>query len=132
MKEQVFTIEQMKTLMEVGVDIEKARCMAYYATYISEPNLYNKLMERNNIFDNNYPHIPTFTTRDAIIYLNNIVEPSGKLSIMYNEDCEWVVGVMKIFNDYETGAKKTRFTTLHKDPELNCALYQSILKSSKI
>lgn len=131
MKEQVFTIEQMKTLKEVGVDIELARSMAYYATYESEPNWYNTLRERDNIFDNNCPYIPTFTTHDAIIYLNNIVEP-GKLSIMYNEDCEWVVGVMKIFKDYENGAVKNIFNTLHKDPDLNCALYQSILKSSRL
>ena len=131
MKDQVFTQEQMKTLMEVGVDIEIAKTMAYYATYQCEPNLYNKLMERNHIFDNNYPYIPTFTTHDAIIYLNNIVEP-GKLSMMYNEDCEWVVGVVKIFKDYETDTTKNIFTLLHKDPDLNCALYQSILKSSKV
>lgn len=131
MKEQVFTIEQMKTLKEVGVDIEIARGMAYYAIYETEPNWYNELREREDVFDNNYPYIPTFTTHDAIIYLNNIVEP-GKLSIMYNEDCEWVVGVMKIFKDYENGAVKNIFNTLHKDPDLNCALYQSILKSSRL
>lgn len=131
MKDQVFTLEQMKTLMEVGVDIEMAKDMSYYATYQSEPNLYNKLMERNYIFDNNFPHIPTFTTHDAILYLNNIIE-QGKLSIFYNEDCEWVVGVMKIFKDYETGAVKNTFNTLYKDPDLNCALYQSILKLSKV
>ena len=131
MKDQVFTLEQMKTLMEVGGDIEIAKTMAYYATYQSEPKLYNKLMERNYIFDNNYPHVPTFTTLDAIMYLNNIVEP-GKLSIFYNEDCEWVVGVMKIFKDYETGAVKNTFDTLHKDSDLNCALYQSILKLRRV
>lgn len=131
MKDQVFTIEQMKTLMEVGVDIEMAKSMSYYATYESEPKWFNVLRERDNIFDNNCPHIPTFTTHDAILYLNNIIE-QGKLSIFYNEDCEWVVGVMKIFKDYETGAVKNTFDTLHKDPDLNCALYQSILKLSKV
>ena len=131
MKEQVFTIEQMKTLMEVGVDIEIARGMAYYAIYETEPNWYNELREREVEFDNNYPHIPTFTTHDAIIYLNNIVKPN-KLSIIYNEDCEWVVSVVKIFKDYENGAVKNTFDTLYKDPDLNCALYQSILKSSKV
>ena len=131
MKDQVFTIEQMKTLMEVGVDIEIAKGMAYYAIYETEPNWFNELREREVEFDNNYPYIPTFTTYDAIIYLNNIVKP-GKLSIMYNEDCEWVVGVIKIFKDYETGAVKNTFDTLHKDPDLNCALYQSILKLSRI
>lgn len=105
--------------------------MAYYAIYETEPNWFNELRERELEFDNNYPHIPTFTTHDAILYLNNIIE-QGKLSLFYNEDCEWVVGVMKIFKDYENGAVKNTFDTLHKDPDLNCALYQSILKLSKV
>ena len=50
MKEQVFTIEQMKTLKEVGVDIEIARGMAYYAIYETEPNWYNELREREDVF----------------------------------------------------------------------------------
>ena len=131
MKEQVFTIEQMKTLKEVGVNIEIAKSMAYYAIYETEPNWFNELRIREKEFDGYYPYIPTFTTHDAIIYLNNIVE-QDKLSIFYNEENEWVVGVMKIFKDYETGAVKNTFNTLYKDPDLNCTLYQSILKLSKV
>lgn len=129
MKEQVFTIEQMKTLKEVGVNIEIAKGMAYYAIYETEPNWFNELRIRENEFDGYYPYIPTFTTHDAIVYLNNIVKPN-KLSIMYNDDCEWVVSVVKIFRHYNSDEETKIFNALHKDPDLNCALYESILKLS--
>lgn len=65
MKTQVLSVEEMKHLKELGVDTSSAK-MAWYATYHSEPNWYNHLMERNNIFDNNYPHIPALTLQDIL------------------------------------------------------------------
>lgn len=65
MKTQVLSVGQMKHLQEFGVDTSKAK-MSYYATYESEPHWYNTLRERDNIFDNNYPHMPTFTLQDML------------------------------------------------------------------
>jgi hypothetical protein len=65
MKNQVLSIEQMQHLQELGVDTSKAK-MAWYATYESEPNWYNMLRERDNIFDNNCPHIPALTLQEML------------------------------------------------------------------
>lgn len=68
MKNQVLNIEQMQHLMGLGVDISKAK-MAYYATYESEPNWYNTFRERDDIFDNNCPYIPTFTLQEMLVMM---------------------------------------------------------------
>lgn len=65
MKEQVLSIEQMQRLKELGIDTSKAK-MAWYAIYETEPNWYNELNIRDDIFDKNYPSVPTFTLQDIL------------------------------------------------------------------
>lgn len=65
MKDQVLSIEQMKHLQELGVDTSKAK-MAWYATYEAEPTWYNELRIRDEVFDKNYPSVPTFTLQDML------------------------------------------------------------------
>ena len=76
MKTQVLNVEQMQYLQELGVNINAAK-MSWYATYESEPNWYNTLRERDNIFDNNCPHIPTFTLQDMLEMLPRIIYYDG-------------------------------------------------------
>lgn len=65
MKNQVLNIEQMQHLKELGVDISKAK-MAWYAIYETLPNWYNELNIRDDVFDKNYPSVPTFTLQDML------------------------------------------------------------------
>lgn len=65
MKNQVLSIEQMKHLQELGVDTSKAK-MAWYAIYETLPNWYNELHIRDDVFDKNYPSVPTFTLQDML------------------------------------------------------------------
>lgn len=60
MKNQVLSVEQMQHLKKLGVDISKAK-MSWYAIYETEPNWYNELNIRDDVFDKNYPSVPTFT-----------------------------------------------------------------------
>jgi hypothetical protein len=68
----------MQHLQNLGVDISDAK-MAWYATYESEPNWYNMFRERDNIFDNNYPHIPTFTLQDMLEMMPGSIESDNIL-----------------------------------------------------
>lgn len=65
MKTQVLSVEQMKHLQELGVDISKAK-MAWYAIYETLPNWYNELRIRDDVFDKNYPSVPTFTLQEIL------------------------------------------------------------------
>lgn len=65
MKNQVLSVEQMKHLQELGVDTSKAK-MAWYAIYETLPNWYNELRIRDDVFDKNYPSVPTFTFQDML------------------------------------------------------------------
>ena len=73
MKSQVLSIEQMRHLQELGVDTSKAK-MCWYAIYETEPNWYNELRIRDEVFDKNYPHIPTFTLQDILEILPKTIE----------------------------------------------------------
>ena len=65
MEGQVLSIEQMQYLQKLGIDTSKAK-MAYYAIYETEPNWYNELRIRDEVFDKYYPSIPTFTLQDML------------------------------------------------------------------
>ena len=65
MKTQVLSIEQMQHLIELGVDTSKTK-MAWYAIYETLPNWYNELRIRDDVFDRNYPSVPTFTLQDML------------------------------------------------------------------
>jgi len=65
MKNQVLSIEQMQHLQNLSVDTSKAK-MAYYAIYETLPNWYNELRIRDDIFDKNYPSVPTFTLQEML------------------------------------------------------------------
>lgn len=73
MKTQVLSIEQMQHLQNLGVDISKAK-MAWYAIYETEPNWYNELNIRDDVFDKNYPSVPTFTLQDMLEMLPYEIE----------------------------------------------------------
>lgn len=70
MKSQVLSVEQMKRLQELGVDTSKAK-MAWYAIYETLPNWYNELRIRDDVFDKNYPSVPTFTLQDLLEMMPN-------------------------------------------------------------
>lgn len=65
MKTQVLSVEQMKHLQELGVDTSKAK-ISWYAIYETLPNWYNELRIRDDVFDKNYPSVPTFTLQDIL------------------------------------------------------------------
>lgn len=65
MEKQVLSIKQMQHLQKLGVDTSKAS-MAYYAIYETEPNWFNELRIRDEVFDKNYPSIPTFTLQEML------------------------------------------------------------------
>lgn len=65
MKNQVLSVEQMKHLQKLGVDTSKAK-MSWYAIYETLPNWYNELNIRDDVFDKNYPSVPTFTLQDIL------------------------------------------------------------------
>lgn len=65
MNTEVLSVEQMKHLQELGVDISKAK-MCWYAIYETLPNWFNELRIREKEFDGYYPFVPTFTTQDMI------------------------------------------------------------------
>ena len=60
MKNQVLSVEQMQYLQELGIDTSRAK-MSWYAIYETLPNWYNELNIRDDVFDKNYPSVPTFT-----------------------------------------------------------------------
>lgn len=95
MKTQVLSIEQMKHLKELGVDTSRAK-ISYYATYESEPNWYNTLRERDNIFDNNCPHIPTLTLQEM---LEMMPESITSDNILYHFE------LLKLGSSYSMGYK---------------------------
>ena len=65
MKTQVLSVEQMKHLQELGVDTSKAK-MSWYAIYETLPEWYNELNIRDDVFDKNYPSVPTLTLQDML------------------------------------------------------------------
>lgn len=65
MKNQVLNVEQMKYLQKLGIDTSKAK-MSWYAIYETLPNWYNELNIRDDVFDKNYPSVPTFTLQDML------------------------------------------------------------------
>lgn len=65
MNEQVLSVEQMQRLQELGVDTSKTK-MSWYAIYETLPNWYNELNIRDDVFDKNYPSVPTFTLQEML------------------------------------------------------------------
>lgn len=88
MKSQVLSVEQMKRLQELGVDTSKAK-MAWYAIYETLPNWYNELRIRDDVFDKNYPSVPTFTLQDMLEMMPNNEIPD-LLTCTYETLC-WLV-----------------------------------------
>lgn len=82
MKNQVLSIEQMKHLQELGVDASKAK-MSWYAIYETLPNWYNELRIRDDVFDKNYPSIPTFTLQDILEMISNCFTYEYEYKFMY-------------------------------------------------
>lgn len=78
MKEKVLSVEQMKHLQELGVDTSKAK-MAWYAIYETLPNWYNELNIRDDVFDKNYPSVPTFTLQDMLEMMPSSIESDNIL-----------------------------------------------------
>ena len=78
MKTQVLSVEQMKHLQELGVDTSKAK-MAWYAIYETLPNWYNELKIRDDVFDKNYPSVPTFTLQDMLEMMPSSIESDNIL-----------------------------------------------------
>lgn len=76
MKTQVLSVEQMKHLQELGVDTSNAK-MAWYAIYETLPEWYNELNIRDDVFDKNYPSVPTFTLQDMLEMLPDGIEDGG-------------------------------------------------------
>lgn len=76
MENQVLSVEQMKHLQELGVDTSKAK-MSWYAIYETLPNWYNELNIRDDVFDKNYPSVPTFTLQDILEMLPENIEGGG-------------------------------------------------------
>ena len=76
MRTQVLSVEQMQHLKELGVDTSKAK-MAWYAIYETLPNWYNELNIRDDVFDKNYPSVPTFTLQDILEMLPDGIEDGG-------------------------------------------------------
>lgn len=66
----------MKHLQELGVDTSNAK-MSWYAIYETEPNWYNELNIRDDVFDKNYPSVPTFTLQDMLEMLPDGIEDGG-------------------------------------------------------
>lgn len=74
MKNQVLSIEQMKTLIDMGIDTSKATC--YWVNHI-DPNMGWSLFTRKP--DNGgFTYIPTFTLQDCMEMLPNTIEWKGK------------------------------------------------------
>ena len=82
MKNQVLNIEQMKYLQELGVDTSTAK-MSWYAIYETLPNWYNELNIRDDVFDKNYPSVPTFTLQNMLEMLPKYILIDGYKYFLY-------------------------------------------------
>lgn len=93
MEQQVLSIKQMRHLQELGVDTSKAK-MAWYAIDETKPNWFNELNIRDEVFDKNYPSVPTFTLQDMLEMMpKEILADGGKyLLLICVLHKQWVVG----------------------------------------
>jgi hypothetical protein len=68
--------------------------MAWYATYETEPNWYNELRIRDDVFDKNYPSVPAFTLQDMLEMMPKeiLVERYKHLLMICVLHQQWVVG----------------------------------------
>ena len=122
MEQQVLSVEQMKHLQKLGVDTSKAK-MAYYAIYETLPNWYNELHIRDDIFDKNYPSVPTFTLQDMLEMM-----PPRFSSIPFEDKEQYVIHYMvmekltgKWFIGYTYGLIKGKWIIKFQGDLLTCA-----------
>lgn len=95
MKTQVLSVEQMQHLQELGIDTSKAK-ICWYAIYETLPNWYNELRIRDNVFDDYYPFMPTFTLQDI---LEMMPESITSNNILYHFE------LLKLGSSYSIGYK---------------------------
>lgn len=93
MEKQVLSIKQMRHLQKLGVDTSMAK-IAWYATYETEPNWYNELRIRDDVFDKNYPSVPTFTLQDMLEMMPKaiLIDGNKHLLMICLLHKKWVVG----------------------------------------
>lgn len=97
MKNQVLSIEQMQHLQELGVDTSNAK-MSWYAIYETEPNWYNELNIRDDVFDKNYPSVPTFTLQEMLEMMPDVIEQNNILFFLSlkKQYCHYMCGYVSM------------------------------------
>lgn len=127
MEIQVLSVEQMKRLQELGVDISKSK-MCWYAIYETLPNWYNELRIRDNVFDDYYPFMPTFTLQDM---LEMMPESITSDNILYHFEllklgASYSIGYKGIVDENNDDENRIKYHILLWDKNLLTCAYEMV------
>ena len=87
MEEQVLTIEEMKALQELGIDISKASLYWVESFYFNEKNNYERIITQSVSLIPTTNAVPTFTMQDILQLLPKYMNLNNKtyfLTLMYD------------------------------------------------
>lgn len=127
MKEKVLSVEQMQHLKELGVDTSKAS-MCWYAIYETLPNWYNELNIRDDVFDKNYPSVPTLTLQEM---LEMIPESITSDNTLYHFELlklgsSYSIGYKGIVDENDGDYNKIEYHILLWDKNLLTCAYETL------
>lgn len=127
MNEEVLSIEQMKHLQELGVDISKAK-MCWYAIYETLPNWFNELRIRDNVFDDYYPFMPTFTLQDMLEMMPESITSDNMLYHfeLLKLGSSYSIGYKGIVDEDNGDCNMIKYHTLLWDKNLLTCVYEML------